>query len=215
MEFINMEAWPRREVFRHFSSVSDPFYAICFEEDVTGVYRYVKERGLSFYLSMIWLCNEAINEVENFRYAIRDGRVALLDRREPSFTDLHPGSEIFHIVTLPAGPSLEAFCRAAAEKSRAQKAFLDQKSEADNLIYFTSTPGLTLTALTNERDRADPHMRDDAIPRVAWGRFADRDGRKYLTLCLEVNHRFIDGLHVTQFAQALERRIASLNTEPV
>ena len=212
MEFINVETWPRREVFQHFSSVSDPFYAVCFEEDVTEVYRYVKLRGLSFYLGMVWLCNEAINDVENFRYAIRDGCVALLDRREPSFTDMHPGSEIFHIVTLPAGPSLDVFCRAAAEKSRAQKVFLDQESETDDLVYFSCTPGLALTALTNEFDRADPHMRDDTVPRVAWGRFAERDGHKYLTLCLEVNHRFIDGLHVTRFAQALERRIAALNT---
>ena len=65
---------------------------------------------------------------------------------------------------------------------------------------------MELTALTNERD-ADP---DDAAPRIAWGRYAERDGRLMLGLSLEVNHRLIDGVHIGRFAQALERRIAAL-----
>ena len=34
-----------------------------------------------------------MSSVKNFRYAIRDGEVWLLDERIPSLTDLKPGSE--------------------------------------------------------------------------------------------------------------------------
>lgn len=36
---------------------------------------------------------------------------------------------------------------------------------------------------------------------MAWGKFVDDgSGRKVLGMSLEVNHRFIDGYHISQFA---------------
>ncbi len=69
---INQDAWPRKEIFDFFSGVSNPFYMVTFRQDVTELYRYVKRHGLSFYYSLIYLCTEAINEVEAFRYGTRE-----------------------------------------------------------------------------------------------------------------------------------------------
>ena len=149
---------------------------------------------------------KAINETEAFSYAIRDGKLVKLAERLPSFTDLKKGAETFHIVTLPAGDSLEAFCRAAKEKSAAQTGFIDLSQEGDGLIYLSCLPWLDLTALTNERI-FDP---DDSVPRLAWGKYVERDGRLTLGYSVEVNHRFIDGLHLGRFGQRLQERIDTL-----
>ena len=143
--------------------------------------------------------------MENFRYTMDNGRVALLDERIPSFCDLKPGSELFHIVTLPAGGDMTAFCAAAKEKSAAQTVFLDQSSEGSSLIYISCAPWIDFTSLTNERD-FDP---DDAIPRIAWGKYVEENGKKTLGMSLEVNHRFIDGYHIGKFAEELTKRIKS------
>ena len=206
MRYINLEGWDRKEIFEHFSGCSNPFYAVTFRQDVTALFHYCKAYEWPFYLSLVWLSAKALNAVENFRYTIDGGRVALLDERIPSFCDLKPGSELFHIVTLPAGDDMGSFCEAAREKSAAQTAFLDPSSEGASLIYFSCAPWLDLTALTNERD----FDRDDAIPRVAWGKYVDRGGRKELGFSLEVNHRFVDGYHVGRFARELDRLIAEL-----
>ena len=208
---LDRAAWPRREVYDFFSRIDDPFYMVTFQTDVTAVREYTKRNNLSFYYTMIYLCTAACNAVPAFRLAIRGGQVWELEARSPSFTDLHPGSEVFHIVTMPCAGTLAEFCRAAAEKSAAQTAFLDQQGESDALIYFSCLPWVELTALTNERD----HDPDDSVPRIAWGRYTAQDGRLKLGLSLEVNHRLIDGVHIGQFAQALERRIAALGAEVV
>ena len=65
---------------------------------------------------------------------------------------------------------------------------------------------MDITALTNERD----FDRDDSVPRIAWGRYTEENGKKTLGLSLEVNHRLIDGLHIGRFAQELERLIGEL-----
>ncbi|MCD7802437.1 MAG: chloramphenicol acetyltransferase [Clostridiales bacterium] len=203
---IDLAAWPRREIYDFFSGMHDPMYMITFTVDVTGLYRYVKEHGLSFYYAMVCLCTRAVNEVENFRYTVREGRVFLLDERSPSFTDMKQGSDLFHIVTMPCEGSLEDFCQAAAERSRTQDCFIRPELESDGLIFYSCLPWLRLTALSNERD---PNP-EDANPRISWGKFEERDGRLELGLSVEVNHRFVDGIHVGRFAAALERQISEL-----
>ena len=206
MQPVDLSSWPRREIFAFFSGISNPFYAVTFRLDVTALRRYTKERGLSFYHSMIWLCTRALARVEAFSYAIREGELVRLESRRPSFTHLKPGSESFQIVTLPCEGSLEEFCAAAREKAEKQDYFIDFAGEGIDMIFLSCLPWLDLTALTNERD-LDP---DDAIPRIAWGKYTEENGRLMLGLSVEVNHRFIDGVHIGQFARELERMMAEL-----
>ena len=138
MHKIDMNTWPRAELFRFFSGVSQPFYSVTFRVDVTNLHAYTKARGISFYYALGYLVTDAVNSVVNFRYTIRDGEVWLLDKRIPSLTDLKPGSEQFHIVTLPKTGTLDEFCCAAKAKSAAQQSFLDQDCETDALIYIST-----------------------------------------------------------------------------
>lgn len=203
---VAWEDWNRKAVFDFFSGMSDPFYSVTFTVDVTNLYRFAKERGVSFYYALVYLCTQAVNRVDAFQYVLNDGALFRLNGRIPSFTDLKKGSEQFHIVTMPCEGGLEAFCRAAREKSNAQTEFICASAESDALIYFSCLPWLEITALTNERD----FDRDDAIPRIAWGRYTESDGRKKLNMSVEANHRFTDGYHLGQFHAALTELIEGL-----
>lgn len=206
MERLDFASWPRRARFEFFSHCSDPFFSVCFRLDVTKLHRYTHARGLSFYYALIWLCTRAIGEVEAFSYGMLDGELVRHESRRPSFTDLRGGSEDFYIVTMPCEGSLEEFCAAAKARSESQSCFIDLSQEGDDMIFFSCLPWVDITALTNERD-FDPN---DAIPRVAWGKYVEENGRETLGLSLEINHRFIDGLHIGRFAEALQRRIEAL-----
>jgi len=206
MRTVDMENWERRELYEFFSAMSDPFYSVCFRQDVSRLRRFAAERGCSFYLAMIYLCTSAINLIPAFRYGVKEGKVVLFERREPSFTDMKKGSERFHIVTMPCRGSIEEFCKEAKERSAAQQSFIDQEGETENLIYFSCLPWIDMTAMTNERDlRAD-----DAIPRIAWGRFSEREGRTELNISIELNHAFADGYHIGLFHQKLSELIEAL-----
>ena len=203
---IDMSTWPRREIYDFFSPISNPFYSVTFTLDVTNLYRYVKERELSFYYALVYLCTRAVNRVEAFLYTIEDGKVRIYDKRQPSFTDLEKGSELFRMVFVPCEGSLDEFCRAAKAKSESQHFFFDPTAETNDLIYFSCLPWMDVTGLTNERN-LDP---DDAIPRIAWGKYIDVNGRKQLHISLEINHRLIDGVHLGRFNEELCRLIEAL-----
>ena len=203
---IDMNTWPRREIYDFFSPISNPFYSVTFTLDVTNLYRYVKERDLSFYYALVYLCTRAVNRVEAFLYTIEDGKVRMYDKRQPSFTDLEKGSELFRMVFVPCEGGLDEFCRAAKARSASQHFFFDPTAETNDLIYFSCLPWMDVTGLTNERN-LDP---DDAIPRIAWGKYIDVKGRKQLHISLEINHRFIDGVHLGRFNEELCRLIEAL-----
>ena len=188
-------------MYEFFSAADQPFYNVAFRLDVTRAYNFAKENSLSFYMVMTYLVTKAINSVEAFRYAKLDGEIVLFDSLMPSFTDLKPGAEQFHIVTMPCEGGIAEFCREAKRRSLEQDCFIDMSMEGKNLIFISCLPWLDITSLSHERT-FDP---DDAIPRVAWGRFVDDgSGRKVLGMSLEVNHRFIDGYHISQFVRFFE-----------
>ena len=211
MNEIDLETWDRREAYAFFSRLSNPFYMVTFRQEVTRLYDYTKARGLSFYAGLIWACTQAINRTDAFRVAISGGKPVRLERRNPSFTDLKPGAEQFHIVTMEHIDDIDAFCAEAVRTSRAQRSFIDAGKEAGDLIYYSCLPWIELTAMTNERDLSAPGALDDSIPRLAWGRYTEEGGRRVLGISLEVNHRFIDGVHIGRFAGALSRIIDGLD----
>ena len=207
MTVIDKETWPRRGHYEFFAPMSNPFYSLTFPVDVTTLKSYTKRNKLSFYYSLVYLVTKAMDQVEAFRYKCRGEEIVLHDHLIPSFTDLKPGSELFHITTLEAGEDMAGFCRRAGEASRAQTAFITAGPwPGDQLIYFTCQPWFPITSLTNERD-LNP---EDSVPRVAWGKYEEKDGRLVLSMSLELNHRLVDGVHVGQFYQRLNALMEAL-----
>lgn len=209
LQKIDLATWPRREVFTFFSQMSNPFYMVSFKQEVTNLVKYCKESQLSFYYALIYLTCQTMNEIENFRYFLQEEEVYLYSERIPSFTDLKKGSEQFHIVTMDLKTDLRDFCQQAKVQSSQQATFIEPYAE-ENLIYYSCLPWLDLTALTNERDLANPKVKDDNIPRISWGKYTKNQDKIELVISLEVNHRFVDGLHVGRFAEKLTQMIENL-----
>lgn len=212
MKRFDKDTWERKEIFDFFSSLSDPFYMVSFRIDVSELYDYAKAHDLSFYMAMIWACDEAINDIQAFRLCIKEDGVCEYERRDPSFTYLKEGRQAFQIITMEHIDDIDNFCKKAIEKAEMQEGFIDLSSETDDLIYYSCLPWIDLTALTNEKDHSSS-LKDDSIPRIAWGKYKEENGRKILTVSMEVNHRFIDGIHIAMFAGRLEEIIKGLSYE--
>lgn len=216
MKKIDMDSYSRRAVFEHMMSISQPFYSVTFRQDVTELKRFTKERGISFYYALTCLVTLAVNSVPEMRMLIREGELFIYDERLPSFTDMGSGSDAFYIVTMPCvrkettvRETVERFCRDASERSIRQcKAgiFLDQELESDNLIFISCLPWIDITAITNERE----FDKLDSVPRIAWGKYTEENGRVTLGMSIEVNHIFVDGIHIGRFSDALTNYINTL-----
>lgn len=206
MKKIEMEAWDRREIYDFFSTVDYPFYSVTIPVDVTALITAAKKHGLSTYYALIWACTKSCNQVPEFRYRLRDGKLTDIELSHPSFTVLEKGAHNFKIVTVPWEDDLSGFCRRAKKTAAEQRSFLDPASETDDLIYFSCTPWFDFCSLTNERS----FDRNDMIPRIAWGRYYEECGRTLVHMSVDVNHRTIDGYHIGRFKEKLDAEISAL-----
>lgn len=207
MKIIDPKNWERGQVYDLFSACDHPFYSISFEVDVSNLYRYTHENGVSFYYSLSWLIVKAMEQVEAFRMRIRGNKIEIVDDLIPSCADLMPGTEVLTFVTLPHGDNMAEFCRQAKEKAAGQTYLFDAELEVlDTLVYISSLPWVTMTGFVTERN-LDP---DDGIPRVTWGKYRKDGDKVTLNITLDVNHRLIDGVHIGKMYQALQERIDAL-----
>jgi len=73
-----------------------------------------------------------------------------------------------------------------------------------DLIYFTTLPWISFTSFAHARTPG----RGESIPRIAFGKFFDENGRTLLPISVEVHHALMDGLHVGRFIMRMEEELS-------
>ena len=208
---IDIEKWDRKEHFKYYSKCSTPHYCVAFNIEITNLLNFTRKRHISFYYSLIYLCTQALNSVEEFLLEIEDNRVFKIERRVPCFTDLKKGATSFHMVSLPCEGSIIEFAERAREESIHNPLAVDALEGAgEPQIIYSCIPWADITMCSNERDYNDPKLKDDTAPILVWGKYTENNGRYMINMTLDVNHRRIDGYFVGMFVQKLEELIAGL-----
>lgn len=202
MELVDLEDWPRKAHFQFFSGLAFPFYNVTSTLDVTGFCPWVKARRLSFYYSLIYATMSVMNDLPDYLYKIRGRQVVKHDHLDPSFVVMDRDTHLLKILTVPFDGTIEEFCARCVRQEAEQKVpFPPAESEArDDLVYISCLPWMSFTSLTNEMD-TNP---DDSIPRVTWGKFEEREGRLLLPYAVQLNHRLLDGWHLSQLVGGVQ-----------
>jgi chloramphenicol O-acetyltransferase type A len=205
MKKIDINTWNRREHFAFFRKVDLPFYNVNTPVDITGLPEFVKAKSISLNSSLIYLTIQSMNQIENFRYRIRDDAVFLHDAVHPSFTHLKDGEDLFRIITMDCGNDLLQFDRDLKQAVEESTCYFNFSKAAgrDDLVFMSSLPWISFTGL----DHTLSLDRDDAIPRVSWGRYVKNGEQTMLPFNMRVNHVFVDGLHVGLFFEEFARQL--------
>lgn len=105
-KIIDEKNWSRKihcEIFRNYL---EPNFCVTFEVDVTNFKNKIKEKNLSFTLSMVYAVCKSANEIENFRYRFLDEKIVLFEKIYTSFTWLDNSTELFKVVNVPLTDNL-------------------------------------------------------------------------------------------------------------
>jgi len=209
MKKIDISTWNRREHFAFFRKVDLPFYNVNTQVDITGLPELAKSKSISLNSTLIFLTIQAMNQIDNFRYRIRDDEVVLHDAVHPSFTHLKKGEELFSIVTMDMDSDVIRFDRKLKQAVEESSGYFDFSKAAgrDDLVFMSSLPWISFTGL----DHTLSLDRDDAIPRVSWGRYVNNGGQTMLPFNIRVNHVFVDGLHVGRFFEEFAKQLKRLS----
>lgn len=206
MEYIDIDNWRRKEHFKFFHRADYAQYNICANIDVTNFLNFVREKKISFYYAMIHASTYVSNEIENFRYRIRDDKVVLHDRLNPSFTDLSAKEDdLFKLVTVEMKDDIFEFVDYAKEKSQSQHEYfsLRETADRDDFVYITCIPWVSFTHVSHTFSL----NKNDSVPRISWGKYFTENNKLLLPFSVQVNHALADGVHVGGYFDKLQKHI--------
>src|ERR1043165_8784961 len=182
--YIDLATWPRRAVFQFFLPFDKPYFNVCMRLDVTTLLAELKKRkGRNVWLTYHYLALRAANEVEPFRYRLRDGQVLVHDVIKDGAT------------------------KAVDEIKKGDWAFRP-KHEDDARIHCTTLPWIAFTSFSHARRWG----RQDSVPKISFGKFEINNGRTLLPFSVEVHHSLMDGLHVGRYIERIEDLLAHPET---
>ena len=205
-EYLDLANWPRRELFEFFIGYTNPYFNVCARVDVTKLVALARERpGVRVSLALHYFALRVANEIEPFRYRLKDGKVLVYEVVNGGTTVLLP-NESFAYAYFDYQNDFEKFVRdagSAVDNIRTGSGPL-KPTMRDDLIYFTTLPWISFTSFAHARDRG----RGESIPRIVFGKFTKENERLMLPISMEVHHALIDGLHVGRFLTRLEEALA-------
>jgi chloramphenicol O-acetyltransferase type A len=204
-EYLDLTNWARRDLFEFFVGYERPHFNICTRVDVTALLNLLRDRpGISVFLAYLYFALRVANQIEPFRYRLKEGKVIVHDRINGGTTVLLP-SESFSYAYFDYQEDFEMFFLAASESiKKVQREGLLKPSMRDDLIYFTVLPWVSFTSFAHARTPG----RGESVPRIAFGKFAKENDRTLLPISVEVHHALMDGLHVGRYINQLEAALA-------
>jgi len=203
--YLDITTWPRREIFQFFRKFDKPYFNVCTQLDMTALRTGLRERrdlqGASVSLAYHYFALRAANETESFRYRLRDGQVVVHDVIHGGTTIMLP-NETFTLAYFEYDDDFDQFMTAA---QRAVKEVLSgdggwRPDARDDMIHFTTLPWLSFTSFSHARNWS----REDSVPKIAFGKFTEVNGRTILPFSVEVHHALMDGLHVGRYVARLQ-----------
>lgn len=200
---IDLETWPRREYYLHFTNDVRCTYSLTTRLDITPL----QERRL--YPALLWLLTKTVNGLEPFRTAYTpEAGLGIYDHMHPSYTVFHKASETFSCIWTPWQASYPAFLQA-------YEADLAQYGQAACLSPKPGRPGNTFDVSTLpwtdfsgfNINVYDPGMY--MLPIFTLGRKSCQDGKVTISLAIQIHHAVCDGYHIAQFLDRLNQAIAA------
>ncbi len=205
--YLDLTTWARREIFEFFINFDKPYFNVSTQLDITELLRLVRQRErANVSLAYHYFALRAANEVEPFRYRLRDGKVIVHDVINGGTTVMLP-NETFTLAYFEYDDSFDKFMAGAttAVHAAVNSDGKFRPNTRDDMIHFTTLPWVAFTSFSHARNWG----REDSVPKIAFGKFTQTNGRTVLPFSVEVHHALMDGLHVGRYLQRLEAVLAA------
>jgi len=184
--------------------MASPYFGIVTEVDCTKAHEKTKEKGQSFFACYLHQSMAAINTVEELKLRIVDHEVILFDKINAGCT-IGREDGTFGFAFVNFSDDFETFNNELQEEIRAVQHSSGLRLNNDDLkkdlIPHSTLPWTSFTRLLHPTDFDST----ESVPKVTFGKFSIREGRKYLPVSIEAHHGLADGFHLAKYLNEFQR----------
>ena len=205
-KIISLEDYERKDTFLMFHNRDNPFLFLTVKLDITNLINYC-EIHKYHYATISYVICKTINEVDNFKYRLVDGKIAYYDKINIGYTQKTNNDVGFFQTEYidDYGEYIKEYNRRESDYNKG----LEGVDYGQKQIWVSCAPWMDFTSLVV------PFDKNITIPQFIWGKFF-KEGKKVFThLMIMAHHGFVDGQHIGDFVNKLEKNIDGFNVEGV
>lgn len=194
MKKIDMENWDRRQHYEFFKNFDYPHYSISSKIDISEFKRCVDEKGLPFFMTMVYMLTKSINMVGEFKMRIRNDQVIEHEVINPIFTTMTE-KRVFNFCSIDYREDYNSFIEESKEKvesSKSGQVEVSNDPNQDDCIYITCLPWVSFTHVNHPVHINHGH----SIPVLTIGKYFKENEKTMMPFSVQAHHGLVDGIHM-------------------
>ena len=201
---IDLQTWPRGQMFYYFSKMAPTGYSLTVELDITTMKATLKERKLKFFPAYLWLATTILNRQIEFKIALKDETLGYWDTLTPMYAIFHEDDQTISLMWTEYSDQFSTFYDRYLENQqhRNNHGILSQPDQMPpaNSYTISCVPWIEFKHFSLQSFENKPYY----FPTIEAGRFFEKDGKITLPLSMTLHHATTDGWHVKQFLEDLQ-----------
>lgn len=202
---IDINTWPRAQMFYYFSQMAPTGYTINVTVDVTNTRQALKDRGKKFFPAYLYVVTRALIRQPEFTTAYADDQLGWWDALTPLYAVFHEDDKTISFLWTPYDADFTAFYQNYSEDMRLYShvhgALAKPGMPPPSSYTVSCVPWISFNSFALHSYSPGKYY----FPSVEAGRFTESNGRVTMPLSLTLHHATTDGWHVQQFLLELER----------
>lgn len=200
---LDINTWKRKDHYHFFKNFEEPFFGVTINLDCTIAYNFCKKQGYSFFLYYLHKSLKVANNIEAFKYRIKDEEVFIFDKVNASPTINRPDNTFGFAYMDYYENFLEFEINAKKEIERVQNSTgLIPAVSGENVIHYSSLPWIKFSSISHARSFSFK----DSCPKISFGKMTDNgNGKKTMPVSIHGHHALMDGYHVGKYIEEFEK----------
>lgn len=209
MKKFDIHSWNRKEQFEFFKDYEDPFFNISLNLDIIRLHSFCKKNNLSVILSLYYFAMKGAESCTEFRLRFFKGEIYDVGTMKMGSTVLN-SDKSFTFCYFPMTDSVESYSQVGKDLiENHHRNITDFKSDEDELavIHGSVLPWISFTSVNHARKGDE---KDKGIPKFVFGKYFNENNKILIPFSIEVHHALMDGYHVGQFVENLQKTLNEL-----
>jgi chloramphenicol O-acetyltransferase type A len=194
MRIIDLDPYPRRELFKAFVSRDIPTFSVTCTVDITAFKPFSTQLQRGFIVPFSYLLSRSMNSIVEFRHRVIDGEVYEFDQVYPNYTVLQENRAF----TFCDSKHFESFIEYRDHAQAQIRSVLEhpdcENREKHNAFFIANVPWLSFTSISHPFDRMYA-----SIPVIVIGRYYQDREHLLIPVVHQAHHALVDGIHAGDF----------------
>jgi len=218
---INMDTYERKDYFKHFLNMDNPFIETTVQVDITDFYNKIRSNNLPFNISLMYMLTKSANAIKEFRQRILDDEIIEYDFCRISYNVNTPSGRYVYCHCDESLPYEEFIVDTRNKEAEAKKQTTIIENDDPLGRYFVSClPWISFTYLKN------PYSNNRfSNPTFLIGKYYTKNEievvdnkikvieKRYVPINVFVHHGLVDGRQVGEFYTNLDNNLKEFSNQ--